>query len=425
MKLLAKRSILFICLGIISTNVYSQSIKAKAMIVVENSDTLKGWVSYSAWAKNPLVINFYKDSTSNDFFRYTKYQLNYLEVFGKDKYIQKIVKKDARPVDKLADLQFVNDSTVIDTVLLRVLVHGDALSLYELIDEKAHYFIEENKSDQIAELMYKIVHDGGNSYREDKIYINQLRAFLISKKVSARLLGKIDNAKYNDGDIKKVVVRVNEELSAKMQYVHKQSGGKQFSFFLGAGSGYNWVKFKGEAVNNFTHMNFSGSVVPFVTIGFEATTARRLGDLSVRGELSSTMAIYTGTGFKKATSVAEQDMQLDYRVIQKSFIPTISFLYNYLRNESNRAYFGMAWALAISSYGDNIFIEKNGSQIVRERENFIDYPKTAMIPVFKLGVNMKRKFSVEVDGRFITSLGNTVFWALRPKIFTLQARYYL
>ncbi len=425
MKVFISKLLLVLCLGILSNNLYAQSVKKKAIIVLESSDTLQGWVSYSAWAKNPSSINFFKDSLSNDFLKYTKYQLKYLEILGRDRYVQQVVKKDARPVDKLGDLEFIKDSMAIDTVLLRILVQGDALTLYELIDEKAHYFIEENSNNQLSELIYRFVHSSGNSYREEKVYINQLRAFLLSKQVPAGLLRKIDNAKYGEKDLKKIVVDINQELSAKMQYVHKQSDKKLFSFFVGGGGGYNWVKFTGEDVNNFNSMKFSGSAVPFVTAGFEVTTARRLGDLSFRGELSFTTATYTGTGVKKSTTAGQEDMQLDYRVAQKSFIPTISFLYNYLRKESARAYLGVAWAVALSSYSDNAFVEKQGSVVIRERTDYVKLPKSAMIPVFKLGVNLKNRFSLEADGRFIASLTHTVFWSLRPKTFTLQARYYL
>ncbi len=105
------------------------------------------------------------------------------------------------------NLQPINeDATEKDTVLLRVLVKGATLNLYELFDFKDHYYIE-NTLGNYVELIYKIgLNDSRIINRHE--YRGQLKEYAVRNE-NEQVISAIDKAEYQENDLRNIVVKIN------------------------------------------------------------------------------------------------------------------------------------------------------------------------------------------------------------------------
>lgn len=406
----------------ISVSIFSsaQSVQKKGYIVLNNGDTLLGWIDYHNWEKNPSAISFTKDSLISGTTKYSKYDIQAVEITGFDRYIKAIIEKDTRPVT-LGELLHsdIIDSLITDTVLLRVLVKGSQFDLYELQDNKMHFFIKKSGED-IKELKYRVnMSDDNTSFNTEKLYINQLKNYLIGQQFSADLVKKIDNADYREKDLSRIVTEINKISGGGTTNYSVATQKKKILtlFFVGAGGGYSNLELKG-IYSPFTNMKLSGGFVPFATIGFDVSTERNLQAITLRLEASFSHASYSGEGKRNSSTTT------NYAVVQTNISPTASLLFSFIRTESLKVYAGLGAAWNISSYGKNIYTETNGSVTNKEIKDYLSLPKTWILPVFKLGTKLNGKISVEIDGRLWGSFTNFATWSLSPQTFTGQFRYY-
>ena len=101
-----------------------QPSRQRAFLVTNKGDTLHGWIVYKGWEQMPRSVQFSLDSLSQRTVTYRATDLRYCQIAGAEAYEKAIIPKD---------------SLTNDTVLLRLLVRGQKLSLYKLGSEQ--YFI--------------------------------------------------------------------------------------------------------------------------------------------------------------------------------------------------------------------------------------------------------------------------------------------
>ncbi|HUH32393.1 MAG TPA: hypothetical protein VLZ28_00485, partial [Daejeonella sp.] len=70
--------------------VYSQSNYTEGLVITHNSDTLKGFIDYQEWVKNPEKITF-KTSLSAAEQVFTESDIVYFEVFDKEEAYQRFI----------------------------------------------------------------------------------------------------------------------------------------------------------------------------------------------------------------------------------------------------------------------------------------------------------------------------------------------
>ena len=202
--------------------------------MLNNGDTLYGWINYYNWEKNPSSIGFSKDSATRSIITYSKYDIAAVGVTGLDRYYKAIITKDVRPVNMTDQLWEENvDSVVADTVLLRVLVKGSMLNLYELVDDKTHFFIQ-NQDGVITELFYKVASRNNSTINIQKIYINQLRSYLINLHASEEIMKKISNSGYTEKSLVPIVIEINKISGTVAYAVAKGNKKTLFTLFAGA-----------------------------------------------------------------------------------------------------------------------------------------------------------------------------------------------
>lgn len=408
-----------LCLLVLASDLSAQSVQKKGYVVLNNGDTLHGWIDYHNWEKNPSSVSFKNDSLSGAVTRYSKYDLQAIEITGFDRYIKTIVEKDDRPVEMGELLPLEMNVASIDTAMLRVLVKGSQFDLYELNDRKPHFFIKKAGED-IKELTYIVSISNENmSVRTQKIFINQLKGYLSNMAVSDELSKKIDRADYKEKYLTPIVNEMNK-ISGSVEYTTGEQQKKILaSFFAGGGLGYSNLKFKGSNVA-FANKQFSGGLFPLITVGVEASSPRNLQALALRLEASVSQASYSAKSAKNSSGVISS-----YAVAQTNISPTFSLLLSFIRKENWRVYAGIGAAWNISVYQKNIYKEEAiAAGTTKEIKDYLSFPQNWTTPVFKLGIKLNKKMSVEADGRFIGSITNYLSWSLTPQTFTGQFRYY-
>ena len=99
----------------------AQPSRQRVFLVINNGDTLHGWILYKGWEGVPKSIDFSLDSLSKQTITYRATDLRYYQIGRAEAYEKAIIPKD---------------SLTSDTVLLRLLVRGSRLSLYKLGSEQ-------------------------------------------------------------------------------------------------------------------------------------------------------------------------------------------------------------------------------------------------------------------------------------------------
>lgn len=422
MKLLLSGITLLTSLSLLHVPCSAQNIKKKGWIVLNNGDTLHGWFNYRNWEKNPSIINFSGDLPATGFSKYSKYDIRSAYINGLDLYQKAVVKKDTRPV-KMPDLLPANvHSVIVDTVLLRTLVSGSRFNLFELIDKKAHFFIQP-EGGEIKELEYRVVKVTEAMSTQQKIYINQLKALLHDMQPPPALLKKIDEAAYKEKDLSAIVAEMNS-LSGSVNYkAYTNTSKATSSFFVGAGAGFSSLKFSGthELMNS---MHFTGSFVPFATIGVDIASARNLQALTLRTELSYSAATYRAEGKRKPAPGSTEMYTTRYEAAQTNISPTLSLLYNFIRKKSFRMYVGGGFAYNFSFYGKNTYMQYNAPSGTEQWDDYLDYPKGWISLSGKLGVKINSKLEAGANAQFNGSMTDYALWGLNPKTYTVQVRYF-
>ena len=404
----------------ISAQLSAQSVKRKGFLVLNNGDSLHGWINYYNWERNPSTVSFLKDSTGSAT-NYSKYDIKAVEINGYDRYIKAVVEKDARPVNLEGLLPANIDSIVTDTALLRLLVKGSVFDLYELVDNKNHFFISAERGG-LRELIYKVVAMNNNTYSEQKTYINQIKSYLTESGIDNSLLKRINTADYNDKDLTFIVGEMNK-ISGTVEYTSKQNKKILTSFFAGVGVGYSNLKFSGTN-STFRNMHFGSSFIPFATIGMEISSPRSLQAVALRLEVDASHAAYQGE-YKQTSSTTSYSNTIAYSITQTNISPSFSLLFNFIRKESFKIYAGTGVAWNIAFYGKNQYTEVTSSGYNKKIDNYLDLPKTWIgFPLFKLGTKLGNKLSAELDGRFWGSMTHYSAWSLTPQTITAQVRYY-
>lgn len=408
-----------LCLIVMASDLSAQSVQKKGYVVLNNGDTLHGWIDYHNWEKNPSSVSFKNDSLTGTATRYSKYDLQAIEITGFDRYIKAIVEKDDRPVEIGELLPLEMNAASTDTVMLRVLVKGSQFDLYELNDRKSHFFIK-RAGENIKELTYIVSISSENmSVRTQKIFINQLKGYLSNMAVSDELSKKIDRADYKEKYLTPIVNEMNK-ISGSVEYTTAEQRKKILtSFFAGGGVGYSNLKLKGSNTA-FDNKQFSGGIVPLIVAGVEVSSPRNLQAIALRLDATVSRASYNADGKKNSSGVITS-----YSVVQTNITPTFSLLLSFIRKENWRMYAGVGAAWNISMYQKNVYKEVAvAAGTTKERKDYISYPGSWTNTVLKLGIKFNNKMSVEVDGRFIGSMTNFISWSLTPQTFTGQFRYY-
>lgn len=200
----SKSLVLFLLFTCASLVLVAQKNYLPGFVVHKNGDTVHGMIDYRNWERNPRKITFKTDAEVS----YTVNELRYFSIPGNDSYVRAVVQKDMLPVHLSLLENEGYAHTIKDTVFLRILVDGSKLSLYELLDQKYHYYIK-RPAGGYEELIYKILRrdDAAQEYTVYNTFRDQLQFGVTDETIRKR----IAKASYKEEDLKKIGAALNED----------------------------------------------------------------------------------------------------------------------------------------------------------------------------------------------------------------------
>jgi hypothetical protein len=404
-----KLTLVSIVLSILCVSVKAQKNLQPGFVVKINGDTLRGLIDYRNWIQNPNEISFQKDQNSTkEIFAVTG--INYFEVTGKDSYKSFGVLKDMTPVTLSHLTREGEERKLKDTAFLRILVKGNKLSLYELVDEKTHYFLQEGNS-ELLEMPYKVFYDKNdpsvvvtlNTFRD------QLKSYALDNE---KLISRINRAAYKEKDLVPIVIALDNS-SAVINEQPKQKGSQ---FFAGASATYNNIVFSGgDNYQNINDLKASTHLSYALKAGIDVFSKRRFHNLVLRLEAAYSTYNYDGKMERDIPFVGQHEKR-NYKIQINSFTSRFFVNYTVYKTSNIKVYGGAGAGYNFSSYPENVMTIENETTGSKETKNeFLDFEK-AWIEINIQGGILYRNFDISIGTRATGNFANYTY--LRPKFYT-------
>jgi hypothetical protein len=418
-----KRTLSVVVLLFCSVLLFAQSSIYKPGLVVDNKgDTLKGWIDYGNWLHSPRKINFKTESSNTLVVKYTTGDLSYFEITGLDAYKKAIVTKDMRPVAVTDITPETMDSTETDTVFLRALVKGMKYSLYEFIDFKEHYYLQESDKEPM-ELSYKLYMEVAAAQVEELfIFRDQLKE-IAAKNNLPSLQWDIDHARYTEKKLSRIVLALNGSGPAEVYGTAGEKGKTKLQVFGSAGMNYNLLNMSGDFP--LVGMNFKVGIAPVFVAGVDFPNSRNFNDFTFRLEVAYTQNTYKGD--KNGFSPYINDPTYEtYTLQQRNITPAISILYNFRRLKKTRFYAGGGVAVNFSSYGVNryTYVDKTSSYSNTSSDDYLVLEKEWGSLFLKLGARINRNLEIGATASLLGSFTKYELLTSRPVTYSTRISWF-
>jgi hypothetical protein len=400
---------------LISAFASSQSAYREGFVVNNSGDTTNGWIDYRQWERNPGAISFKKELSVSAATQFNINDLTHFVINGADRYTRAVVQKDLRPVDPLIVSEADVDSTVTDTVFLRILLDG-TVSLYELIESRPHYYIKETGK-EFTELIYKVRINEGR-VQSLPLFQNQLRNLLITGGKPDHLKSLLSRIRYNAPDLVKATESINKLLFAGTVSYKVKKPRQSISFYAGGGLAHSTLKFSGDK-NSGANLKYSNSFQPLLTAGIDWYVGRNNQRFLMRFDLTWYSLGYKGTDHPKIKDTITYNLKLN------TLTPAISFLFNVVNHPDRRLYVGGGFAYNISSYSENHFSRKyvfDGH--VQNLSPYMHLSEKWLSLTGKMGFVINKKFEMAVTRKFRGQFSNFLGMSLKSSIHTFNVNYH-
>jgi hypothetical protein len=402
---------------LLTSQVFAQVNYKKGQIILQNGDTLRGLIDYRNWERNPKKINFKKEENSGAE-TYGLQELQSFEIFGLDKYTRAEVWKDIQSVS-LNSLEEESRPTVRDTVFLRTIQEGHRLSLYELIDDKTHFFIHADTG-SYQELQYKILQDkeASTNYKELNIYRNQLKAYGFGLPDQDKLFRKIDQARYNEQDLAPILAEINGNTNQTSAISERHV--RQIVPLLGVGLTCNNISFSGED-DNLNILQSSTFLGYSIEAGADIYSKRHFQKLFFKGLLKFSNSNYHGTAEKIA--LGGQKDKIDYHINMNTVGLSFSLLYSFIRFNHSRIYAGAGAAYDHSFYQSNDYTSTNMTTGEQEHRNYSLESNWAEV-FLRLGYVYNDKLELSILPKIGGTFANFAFITVKDRSEAFMVTYH-
>ena len=264
---------------------YAQKNLKEAIIVSNQSDTIKGFIDYKERYKNPTSISF--TSNKNDApTRYTPKDLNYFSVSGLEEYERHMVDVS---LDKeaLSIISEKDTSHEARTVFLKILHKGRNVTVFSYRDDlKTRLYILESGDTVPVELRNSIYMVNGQ-VKEEKQYRYMLTG-IASKYLpgDVNIISQINNAGYHASDVEDICLKLNGDT--KKETVTQASTGTRSAIRFFIGGGVNRGSLKIIGTNMYSGINSHPFYYPVGVAGADYAFNPAVGKFILRGQIHVT-----------------------------------------------------------------------------------------------------------------------------------------
>ncbi len=198
---------------------FAQSNYKPGYIVALNGDTIKGYINYREWDKNPSNVNFKRSLNESHVEEFNVKNCLAFSITDREDFRSYTVHISQDQVDMSNIKQGVDTSYVENAVLLRVLISGKNITLFSYTDNiKTRYYFLANSESRPEELAYRIYYDMQNAslVRTAYTFRNQLQSQALKHgSNNDKLYAQIANAEYFEADLIKIAKEINGDKNTE------------------------------------------------------------------------------------------------------------------------------------------------------------------------------------------------------------------
>jgi len=369
---------------------FAQSNYKPGYVVDLKGDTLKGFIDYREWNKNPKQFSFKNSSGNTQVFNIQN--ATAFTITGLEYYERHIVSISTDPTDLNMLMHQVDTSFVSDTVFLKILQRGRYVSLYYYNDDiKSRFYLSETGDPrQPEELGYHFYYnnDESNTIKYIRRYRTQLQYVAQKNNVSNKdLESSIQQSKYDANDLESIVSKINGDKGRQM--VSQNLFGTRW--FAGIGVNYTDMTFNGDIDYGDSYALF-----PKVSMGLDFLTNKNTQQFFLRAEVA-----FTGDShdFKNTYEQSE----LKFNQLTASII--LQAYYNFYNSEKLKIFFGGGIPVNFSIYPDHYYVTEGGIDVTPiKQSNFPDYHMLWESFILKAGIVLNKKLEIYVGYSPATTL---------------------
>ena len=375
---------------------HAQSNYKPGYLVNLKNDTLKGFIDYREWEKNPTSFNFKNTTDSKE---PTKYSVINAAAFGINNlisYQRSIVDVSMGNVE-VSSLSAGIDSTYkTDTVFLKVITRGKYVSLFYFTDAlKTRFYIEDKKTQQVKELNYYVYLDNENnsSIKTVNSFRSQLQTLALAYQPNNnKLVDHIQRTDYSEIGLKSVINDLNGGAVSKTE----TKGLSATRFFAGVGVSSNKITFT-TVGGPFPAGYSKTSTVPTISGGAEIILNKNTQKVILRAEIK------LGSNEFKFASSTPTDLvsanNLDLKQFNASFAPQV--IYNFYSGSKLKTFIGAGLSINLSFYNNYNYLKTYNDGQVVALNKYPNFNKAWFNMPLKAGVLISNR--VEIFGTYYLS----------------------
>ncbi len=376
-------------------------------------DTVKGFIDYKEWDRNPKTILFKKTFAGKQKEVYKPSAILAFGINGFEKFrsFAGMISQDNFTIN--SGSTGIDTSKIMDTVFLRIAYSGVPLTLYTYKDaKKERFFISEDNSTP-RELNYHAYLEynddqGKNVLKEQRGYRAQLNYYAIKyQQGNAALIAAIQHSGYTEDDLAQIVNKINGTKNSSPKLLTSRAGAR----FL-AGIAINSSEIIFHEVD-FGSGNSSGySIFPKINLGTDIFINKNVGDVIFRTELS-----FTGNHADVTGRIPGNSYAIDENIKFNQYIISINpqLLYNFYNTDKTKFYIAGGAALNLNTYSDktyNVYFDYGSGKDAVSR-NFPDVQPLNFNLTAKVGCELNKKINIYAGYNPASSLNDDEGYELK------------
>ena len=354
----------FFVIFIVPYFAFSQSNYKPGYLVTLKGDTLKGYVDYREWDKNPTQFKFKTGADA----KYKLFNITNTSAFGINglEYFEKQIVFVSTDKVALSSISTgLDTSKKLDTVFLKILSAGKNITLYSYTDLlKTRYYYSEKGEKEILEFTHYVYYQ---DEAHNLIEINSaIQLNYLARKYQPSIVEQVNNIGYNQEDMLKITHLINGDTEKG------RSKKQQVLFFVGLGGSYSTFKFTNVPAFENPDKN-KKYLLPYLTAGIDVYLNKHTQKLLFKfqanlifdqHQLASSIEDYSGTITTTNLNFKQYTLGLSPQII-----------YNFYSRPNLKIFAGAGASVNLSSYN-------NYRYVVTSKGSFTDNTNSTKYPDF-------------------------------------------
>jgi hypothetical protein len=357
-------------------------------IILNDGDTLRGFIDYKEWHKNPSEISFgiaLDKPTSS----YSTDEITYFEVIGKESYYRFRVRvsMDTRSLSYLAEKK--DSSSRTENEFLRTVSSGKNISLFSLNDEvKLRWYVKHKNDLEPQELLNSMYRTAGQVVNEREYRVQLYRIASSYSPTSEEMTRIISRTNYTEQSIRKICDLINgDNQNEAVEKKNRDKSASRVRFFAGTGLTRGVITFSRES--RYTGQQPSVTLTPLLTGGVDIYLVPEIGRAYFRNSLTYT----------KIDSEVKSEVEVYYQATEQYILElsqqNISIHsqlnYNFYNKPGFKWFGGVGAGINIPYYSKNrqTYIAEGVGATTHVTDNYLATKKFWLNTSFRSGIAIK------------------------------------